>query len=66
MNKNKVLKDLVPAKAKKAEAEEQEEEGGGEMAQDINSVDLIVRREIEALIASPLIEAYSQEFGKEA
>ncbi|WP_051327432.1 L-2-amino-thiazoline-4-carboxylic acid hydrolase [Desulfatibacillum aliphaticivorans] len=67
MNKNKVLKDLVPAKAKKAADDEPEaEEGGEQVAQDINSVDLIVRREIEALIASPLIEAYSQEFGKEA
>ncbi|MBW1789504.1 MAG: L-2-amino-thiazoline-4-carboxylic acid hydrolase [Deltaproteobacteria bacterium] len=35
------------------------------MTQDINSVDLIVRREIEALIAAPLIGAYMEAFGRE-
>ena len=67
MNKTRVLKDLVPAKTQKPEAGEPDQpEGGEQMTQDINNVDLIVRREIEALIASPLIEAFSEEFGKEA
>jgi fumarate reductase iron-sulfur subunit len=33
--------------------------------QDINSVPLIVRREIEALIAAPLIKAFIEKFGRE-
>lgn len=36
------------------------------MAQDINSIDLIVRREIEALIAAPLIRGFMEAFGDEA
>jgi fumarate reductase iron-sulfur subunit len=36
------------------------------MAQDINSVELILRREIEALIAAPLIRAFMEAFGDEA
>jgi fumarate reductase iron-sulfur subunit len=35
------------------------------MTQDINSVDLIVRREIEALITVPLIKAYGKIMGDE-
>jgi fumarate reductase iron-sulfur subunit len=34
--------------------------------QDINSVPLIVRREIEALLAAPLIKAFVDRFGREA
>lgn len=34
--------------------------------QDINSVPLIVRREIEALIAAPLIKAFMARFGRDA
>ena len=33
------------------------------MALDISSVDLLLRREIEALIAAPLIRAYADEIG---
>ena len=33
--------------------------------QDISSVPLIIRREIEALIAAPLIKAFIEEFGRE-
>lgn len=36
------------------------------MDQDIHSVDLIVRREIEALIAAPLLRAFMEAFGREA
>jgi hypothetical protein len=32
---------------------------------DINSVPIIIRREIEALIAAPLIKAFMEEFGRE-
>ena len=32
---------------------------------DINSVPIIIRREIEALIAAPLIKAFIEEFGRE-
>jgi predicted hydrocarbon binding protein len=39
------------------------ERGGGNM--DINSVPIIIRREIEALIAAPLIKAFIKEFGRE-
>jgi hypothetical protein len=35
------------------------------MAEDINSVNMLVRREIESLIAGPMIKAFSKEFGKE-
>lgn len=67
LNKNKVLKDLVIKKDRAEAAEQAESEQGGEtVAQDINSVDLIVRREIEALIAAPLIKAYGEAFGEEA
>lgn len=33
--------------------------------QDVNSVPIIIRREIEALIAAPLIEAFITKFGRE-
>lgn len=32
---------------------------------DINQVPIIIRREIEALIAVPILKAFSEEFGKE-
>lgn len=35
------------------------------MAIDINTVDLLPRREIEALIASPLIRGYAETLGAE-
>ena len=67
LNKNKVLKDLAPGREKADQEAETATEGGGQMeaVQDINQVDLIVRREIEALIAVPLIEAFSKRFGRE-
>lgn len=34
------------------------------MSDDINSVPILLRREIEALMAAPLIKAFSDEFGK--
>ncbi len=63
--KRKRIKDLITIKNKSAEAADGSENGGAEMSQDINSVDLIVRREIEALIAVPLIEAYIEVLGNE-
>ena len=35
------------------------------MAEDINSVSTLIRREIEALIAAPLIKAYVDELGRD-
>ena len=35
------------------------------MSEDINSVSILVRREIEALIAAPLIKAFIEELGRE-
>ena len=32
------------------------------MTEDINSVNMLVRREIEALVAGPMIKAFSKEF----
>jgi fumarate reductase iron-sulfur subunit len=43
----------------------EENSRGGIAIVDMHSVPLIVRREIEALIAAPLIKAFSEEFGKE-
>ncbi|MFO7559415.1 MAG: L-2-amino-thiazoline-4-carboxylic acid hydrolase [Desulfobacterales bacterium] len=34
------------------------------MTEDINSVNMLVRREIEALVAGPMIKAFSEKFGK--
>jgi len=34
------------------------------MTEDINSVSILVRREIEALITAPLIKAFAEEFGE--
>ena len=39
--------------------------GDKTMTEDINSVSILVRREIEALIAAPLIQAFAEEFGEE-
>jgi fumarate reductase iron-sulfur subunit len=33
--------------------------------EDINKVPMIIRREIEALIAAPIIKAFNEEFGRE-
>ena len=62
LNKDKVLKDLVPAKSEtKTDDTDQEEL---EMT-DINSVPIILRREIEALMAVPLIKGYIDALGRE-
>jgi fumarate reductase iron-sulfur subunit len=61
LNKDKVLKDLVPAKSEaKTDDIDQEEV---EMT-DINSVPIILRREIEALMAVPLIKGYINAMGR--
>ena len=65
LNKDKVLKDLVTVRPEKKVADEAAETGSEKPPMDINSVDLIVRREIEALIAVPLIKAYIEKFGRE-
>jgi len=36
-----------------------------EMGEDLNSVSILLRREIEALIAVPLIKAFAEEFGRD-
>lgn len=41
------------------------EETKEEVGENINDVSILVRREIEALIAIPLIEAFSEAFGEE-
>jgi fumarate reductase iron-sulfur subunit len=68
LSEDNVLRDLVIKRAKtggdKANSEP-EKENMGVMGDDINSVSILVRREIEALIAAPLIKAYMEEFGKE-
>ena len=61
LNKNKVLKDLVTARADSSAADEDKET---EMT-DINSVPILIRREIEALMAVPLIKGYIQALGRE-
>jgi len=68
LKKDRVLKDLVVKKAREkvAAVAAPAEEGGADMVKDINNVDLIVRREIEALIAVPLIKAYGESFGEKA
>ncbi len=38
---------------------------GDEMNEDINSVSMLVRREIEALISVPILKAFIAEFGRE-
>lgn len=66
LSKEKALKDLVIDKeslgksGKAASGEEKEAE-----ASDINSVPTLTRREIEALIAVPLIKAFVEEFGRD-
>lgn len=35
------------------------------MSGDINSVPILVRREIEALIAAPIMQAFTETIGKE-
>lgn len=64
LSQAKVLKDLVCVKPR---GEAQAAEDDAEMAKepDINDVPIIVRREIEALIAGPLIKAYIEELGRE-
>ncbi len=63
VSQDRVLRDLVTARAAKGGTTAEE----GEVAkpQDISSVSVLVRREIEALIAVPLIKAYVEEMGEE-
>lgn len=66
LSKEKALKDLVIDKetlsgSKETSAAEKEEAS----ATDSNMVSTITRREIEALIAVPLIRAFKEEFGRE-
>jgi len=68
LSQEKVLKDLVVHKKKvvaEKETLELEEQGEVGMGEDINSVSILVRREIEALMAAPLIKAFMEEFGRE-
>lgn len=65
LNEERVLKDLVIGKEATAQPDEAVAEAGGTGMQDINSVPIIIRREIEALIAAPLIKAFVAKFGRE-
>ncbi|MBU2548822.1 MAG: L-2-amino-thiazoline-4-carboxylic acid hydrolase [Proteobacteria bacterium] len=62
LSEDKVLRDLVVARPS-AEAEPAETGSAGDL--DMNGVPIIVRREIEALIAAPLIQAFIEEVGRE-
>ncbi len=64
-NQGKVLKDLVIEGRAAARDKKITGETDGPALQDIDSVPLLIRREIEALIAAPLIEAFMDEFGRE-
>ncbi|AFM26143.1 L-2-amino-thiazoline-4-carboxylic acid hydrolase [Desulfomonile tiedjei] len=66
LSKEKALKDLVIDKdslGKQRETAAGEQEGPA--ASDIDTVSTLTRREIEALISVPLIEAFIEEFGRE-
>ena len=65
LNQKKVLKDLVMETAPAVQAKEHAGEPERPVVPDINSVPLLIRREIEALIAAPLIKAFIEEFGRE-
>jgi len=65
LNKDRVLKDLVMRKEAETQPNESTMEAGGPVMQDINSVPIIIRREIEALIAAPLIKTFIDRFGRE-
>jgi fumarate reductase iron-sulfur subunit len=66
LSKDKALKDLVIDKDSLAKSSVTATgEKGGASASDIGSVPTLTRREIEALIAVPLIKAFAEEFGKE-
>ncbi len=65
LNQERVLKDLVMKKETANHSEETKAESAGMIVPDINSVPLIIRREIEALIAAPLIKSFIEKFGRE-
>jgi fumarate reductase iron-sulfur subunit len=66
LSESRVLKDLVLEKREGVQAETSESaEGVGAGPHDIGSVPILLRREIEALIAAPLIKAFIGEFGRE-
>ena len=63
LSRDRVLRDLVTVKSRKEDAMTPEEQTG--KREDIGSVSMLVRREIEALIAVPLIRAFMEEVGQE-
>ena len=63
LSRDRVLRDLVTVKPRKEGEMIQEEQTG--KREDIGSVSMLARREIEALIAAPLIGAFMEEFGRE-
>lgn len=65
LNQEKVLKDLVIKKEAAAHTKNTAIEEGEKVMEDINSVPILIRREIEALIAAPLLKAFIGEFGRE-
>jgi len=65
LSEKKVLKDLVMKKAEAGESKEDDMMKQEGVSMDINTVPLLIRREIEALIAAPLIRAFIEEFGRE-
>jgi fumarate reductase iron-sulfur subunit len=64
LNQDKVLKDLVLKKDSPA-AETARPDSGETGIKDMSGVPLLIRREIEALIAAPLIKAFMEAFGRE-
>jgi fumarate reductase iron-sulfur subunit len=66
LSESRVLKDLVLEKREGAQVGTSDSaEGAGAAAHDIGRVPILLRREIEALIAAPLIKAFIEEFGRE-
>jgi len=66
LSKEKALRDLVTDKDPLGRSKETMlDEKEGAVATDINIISTITRREIEALIAVPLITAFIEEFGRE-
>src|SRR5208283_2613381 len=64
LNQDRVIKDLV-VEREAARSKETASEKEKAIVEDIDSVPLIIRREIEALTAAPLIKAFTEEFGRE-
>ena len=64
LNQERVIKDLV-IERQAARSKETASEKEKAVVEDIDSVPLIIRREIEALTAAPLVKAFMEEFGRE-